>query len=846
MEVKSHIMSLTQSGMTARETLMPCRTVARDLHDKDRNQRSNYLLRKNNGRSWKSTVIATDLPSDLRKDEVEQLFSSIGALQSVTLSQKGGERGLEVIAVYENSISVHHAVQRFDNQLLDGKVIHVKHVQHPSGGFEQAARLAAADEAVRNTKSIANVKSITAEDAFANERAALAVAKLKLQQEREELRNVKTLLLKKLSASSSTPSATNAKYDIERSNTVEATSSTLTRLTAPEIGSKSLLRGSMPIMTRLGKEADAIIPPPETIVQVAGLPEDVGREDVVELFGSIGDVIETKLEKDRNIGARATVTFASEAQALAAVSEFNGRELDGRSIKVTILKAIDEMKWSAMPPKGRPIPTAENVENSGNIIPIFASPIMMFDKTTGQRFADGTAPEKASLFFPSLASARWSDPNNDIYIILNFLPHTNDLERLKLLDVNIIDADQCLQHTSVRSIYSEFSESCPIGGKADLGGSGIIGVMRFFALQGAMEMLNINMVFFLEGDNILLRPVQFLADVYRIRENRVDATITHISFHASFLHLDFVKQMNEQARSFALFTRKKINSIPNEPQAQQSKCFLTGGGQDMRLGYEAAKFLQIRRQEDRYGRDARILNTAGGTVPCGTEYGERRWVNALGMWCESSKETVGPCALEAGLKAFNEHNGAKWTSSKESDLPMLLECDPKAVNDQDRDNSAFATLGAPGSIQQNLKGKSVKQSPGGCGEMDTGLCDGTHTDGVEISTNFYCNEAWVKANPTEQNNKAIYFKNGRVYSRSASSSSRWVEHYNLHYQGGGCKTQMKPTFVAVLRSAGTTVNGEILSLNAPTKGFTCEETTALRYYERCLFTGDGAVDWIGP
>ena len=170
MEVKSHIMGLTQSGSTARETLMPCRTVTRDLHDKDRNQRSNYLLRESRGRSWKSTVIATDLPRDLRKDEVEQLFSSIGALQSVTLTQKGGERGLEVIAVYEHPISVHHAVRRFDNQLFDGKIIHVKHAQHPSGGFEQAAKLAAADEAVRNTKSIANVKSVTAEDAFANER----------------------------------------------------------------------------------------------------------------------------------------------------------------------------------------------------------------------------------------------------------------------------------------------------------------------------------------------------------------------------------------------------------------------------------------------------------------------------------------------------------------------------------------------------------------------------------------------------------------------------------------------------------------------------------------------------
>lgn len=54
-------------------------------------------------------------------------------------------------------------------------------------------------------------------------------------------------------------------------------------------------------------------------------------------------------------------------------------------------------------------------------------------------------------------------------------------------------------------------------------------------------------------------------------------------------------------------------------------------------------------------RDARILNTAGGTVPCSQK--PRRWLNALGNYCAKSNETAGPCALEKPLKFFNENNG---------------------------------------------------------------------------------------------------------------------------------------------------------------------------------------------
>lgn len=92
-------------------------------------------------------------------------------------------------------------------------------------------------------------------------------------------------------------------------------------------------------------------------------------------------------------------------------------------------------------------------------------------------------------------------------------------------------------------------------------------------------------IFFLEGDNLLLRPVDFLASVYKIRELEIDASITHISFHASFMGFDFVQQLNVQALMYSDFTKKWLTG----------SCFLTGGGQDMRLGYEGARMLQVQR-----------------------------------------------------------------------------------------------------------------------------------------------------------------------------------------------------------------------------------------------------------
>lgn len=318
------------------------------------------------------------------------------------------------------------------------------------------------------------------------------------------------------------------------------------------------------ILNRLGSKGGAA-------VEVNNIPPDVSEGDVVELFSTVGRVLSARM---RGAG-KVTVYFSQAAEAEKAKAEFHHRTLDGTPMEVVVVASrqsggVDAASSSESTPSASldrsPPPRASD-------IPVFASPILMFNKKTGAKYAAGEAPKSSALFFPSLTSARWVDPHTDIFLILNFKPHPDDQAELDRLRITILDADECLAHKAVRQDYAAFNEACPIGGGA-LGGSGIIGVTRFFILQGAMEKLGFDMIFFLEGDNLLLRPVSFMAEAYQIRELGIDATITHISFHASFFSIDFIRQLNLQAKLFAAFTSKWLTG----------QCFLTGGGQDMRLG----------------------------------------------------------------------------------------------------------------------------------------------------------------------------------------------------------------------------------------------------------------------
>jgi len=127
-------------------------------------------------------------------------------------------------------------------------------------------------------------------------------------------------------------------------------------------------------------------------------------------------------------------------------------------------------------------------------IPIFASPVLMFD-SKGNKLDPGRARSKelSSLFFPSLTSARWADPKTPIYLALNFDLNPVDQAELDRLNITVLDADKCLGYGNVARRYKEFDRACPVA-SPDLGGRGLIGVVRFFVLQGAMEMMNLEMV----------------------------------------------------------------------------------------------------------------------------------------------------------------------------------------------------------------------------------------------------------------------------------------------------------------------------------------------------------------
>ena len=70
---------------------------------------------------------------------------------------------------------------------------------------------------------------------------------------------------------------------------------------------------------------------------VGNLSYSTTHNTLSELFGTIGEVASVNLITDRMTGRSrgfAFVEMAENAAALAAISQLNGKELDGRTIKV--------------------------------------------------------------------------------------------------------------------------------------------------------------------------------------------------------------------------------------------------------------------------------------------------------------------------------------------------------------------------------------------------------------------------------------------------------------------------------------------------------------------------------
>jgi len=74
-----------------------------------------------------------------------------------------------------------------------------------------------------------------------------------------------------------------------------------------------------------------------TKLYVGGLSFGATEEQLKELFSQVGEVMSCNLIRDRDTNQSrgfAFVEMASEAEASQAISQFNGYELDGRSLTV--------------------------------------------------------------------------------------------------------------------------------------------------------------------------------------------------------------------------------------------------------------------------------------------------------------------------------------------------------------------------------------------------------------------------------------------------------------------------------------------------------------------------------
>jgi len=79
-------------------------------------------------------------------------------------------------------------------------------------------------------------------------------------------------------------------------------------------------------------------------VYVGNLPFGVADEDLKEMFSSYGEVEEAVVIKDKFSGRSkgfGFVTFADGEAAQKAISEMNGKEVQGREIKVNEAKPME-------------------------------------------------------------------------------------------------------------------------------------------------------------------------------------------------------------------------------------------------------------------------------------------------------------------------------------------------------------------------------------------------------------------------------------------------------------------------------------------------------------------------
>jgi len=79
-------------------------------------------------------------------------------------------------------------------------------------------------------------------------------------------------------------------------------------------------------------------------VYVGNLPFGVGSNELKELFATYGEVTEAVVISDKYSGRSkgfGFVTFADDAAATKAIEEMNGKEVQGRALKVNEAKPME-------------------------------------------------------------------------------------------------------------------------------------------------------------------------------------------------------------------------------------------------------------------------------------------------------------------------------------------------------------------------------------------------------------------------------------------------------------------------------------------------------------------------
>ena len=78
---------------------------------------------------------------------------------------------------------------------------------------------------------------------------------------------------------------------------------------------------------------------------VGNMTYDTTEETLRTMFAEAGTVVSVDVIKDRNTGMSkgfAFITMSSQADAAKAISLFNGKDIDGRPLKVDTAKAREE------------------------------------------------------------------------------------------------------------------------------------------------------------------------------------------------------------------------------------------------------------------------------------------------------------------------------------------------------------------------------------------------------------------------------------------------------------------------------------------------------------------------